>query len=332
MKKRLLTMLTGVVTAVMLVGCGGKISNDIITINKYKGLEIEEVAAIKVTEEDIEESILSTLYTYKDTIGITEGTVKDGDTVILDFLGKVDDVAFEGGEGVDYMLEIGSNTFIPGFEDALIGHDVGETFDIDVTFPENYTSAELAGKDAVFTITLDCIMPELTDDIVKMISTTETTVEELRNREKANIESSNEETAKNEMIQDMWIELIANCVVDEFPEADMTAMMEQIEGTYSSYAEIYGMETEDYVQKAYGVTMKQMAEDLLKQQYAIDLIAEKEEIELTVADYEKHLKEYAEQWGYDAETMEELVGHEALEKMFIQDRVGTFLYENCKIK
>ncbi len=321
-------------TMTMLVGCSGKISNDLITINKYKGLEVENVTVAEVSDEDVESSIQSTLYTIGTENVITDRAVQEGDFVVIDYVGTVDGVAFTGGTADDQTLEIGSDSYIDGFEDAIIGHKTGETFDINVTFPENY-SEDLSGKDAVFTITLDKIyewvVPELTDElVVSQLSTTATTIEEYRAEQKANLETSNKEAAESEFLSKVWNALLDNCVVEEFPEDELADMITGIEAQYGTVASMYGIDVDTFIQSYYGITEQEMAENLLKQRYAIELIAEKEEITLTVAEYEAELEEYASRWGYTSEEMEELVGHDELELMFIQERVGEWLVENCK--
>jgi len=194
MKKRIITLAAGVLTAVCMVGCGNKVSDDVLTINQYKGLEVKKVEAIKVTDEDIEASINSTLSTMSTRNEITDRPVQNGDLVTIDYLGKVDGVAFDGGADEGAELSIGSGQFIPGFEEAIVGHSVGEVFDIDVTFPENYTET-LAGKDAVFTITLhkieQVIVPELTEELLPKLSETATTIEEFKQEVKEDLEVQN---------------------------------------------------------------------------------------------------------------------------------------------
>lgn len=334
LKKLILALTVSVFAMTMLAGCNGKLSNDVITINKYKGLEVKDVTPVEITDADVESSIQSSLYTIGTKNPITDRTVQEGDFVVIDYVGKVDGVAFTGGTADDQTLEIGSDSYIDGFEDAIIGHKTGEVFDINVTFPDNY-SEELGGKDAVFTITLDeiyeWIVPELTDEIVAAeLSTTATTIEEYREEQKKSLETSNKEAADSEFLSKVWNALLENCVVEEFPEADLEEMLSEIESQYGSVASMYGVDVDTFIQQYYGITEQEMAENLLKQRYAIELIAEKEKITLTVTEYEAELEEYAARWGYTAEEVEELVGHDKLEMMFIQERVGEWLVENSK--
>ena len=170
MKKRLFAgLLAG---TMLLTACAGNtgIETDEIKISCYKGVEIEEVEKpAEITDEDVETAIQTTLEANATTTEITDRAVEEGDTVDINFVGKVDGEVFDGGSADNYSLVIGSGTFIDGFEDSIIGHNVGETFDWNGKFPEEYNE-ELAGKDCVFTITVNAItleeVPELNDEFV----------------------------------------------------------------------------------------------------------------------------------------------------------------------
>ena len=333
MKKKILALATGVVMALALAGCGKDISNDIITIKQYEALEVKKVLPVEVTDEDVEMSIQSTLQTKAIRTDVTDRPVQQGDIVTMDYLGKTDGVAFEGGTAENAELLIGSGQFIDGFEDALMGHSIGETFDINVTFPENYHE-ELAGKDAIFTITLHKIqveeVPELTEELVRELSATATTIEEYKAETKKYLELSNEETAQSELEQKVWQALIENCMIKEYPEDMMEAQLGIINEQYAVVASMYGMEVDEFLQQVYGITAEEMAQNLIKQQLAVELIAEKENLVLTLEDYENGLAEYAMQYGYDdPKEFEEMVGEEEMKKMLLQKRVGDWLMEHC---
>lgn len=331
MKKRILAFALCMIMAVSVVGCS--ISDGVITIKKYKNLKVEKVIPAKVTDEDIEMSIQSTLQTMATRIDVTDRPVQSGDVVTMDYLGKVDGVAFEGGTAKDAELLIGSQTFITGFEEAIVGHTVGETFDINVTFPKDYNK-ELAGKPAVFTITLHKIqvekVPELTEELVKELSATATTIEEYKKETRAYLELSNAETAQSELEQKVWQALIENCVIEEYPEDMMKAQLASIEEQYSMVASMYGMELDEFLKEVYGITSEEMAHNLIKQQLAVKLIAEKEKLTFTLEDYEAGLADYAMQYGYDdPEEFEETVGEEVIRNMLLQKQVGNWLMEKC---
>lgn len=334
MKKRILACIVAACTVLSLVGCGGEIKNDKIKITQYKGLEVDKVESAEVTDEDVEASIQSTLYTLSTTNEITDRPAQEGDEVTIDYAGKVDGVAFDGGTAEDQTITIGEGKFIDGFEEQIIGHNIGETFDINVTFPEGY-SEELGGKDAVFTITLDKIVeriiPELTEELLPQLSTTATTLDGYRAEVKKDLETSNAESAKSELEQLIWNSLIENCVIETYPEDKMKEVTSNIESQFTYMASYYGMEVSALIENYYGITLEEMVQNLIKQEFAVELIAEKEKLTLTAADYDKGLADYAEQYGYDdVEEFEEMVGKEELQKTLLQKRVGEFLMENCK--
>lgn len=338
MKKRMLALLISACAVLSLVGCRGNgVKDDVIEVKKYKGLEVDKVKTLEVTDEDIENSINSTLQSMSTTTEITDRAVENGDVVIIDYVGKVDGVEFEGGTAEGASLTIGSGQFIDGFEEAIIGHNIDEVFDINVTFPEEYHSEDLAGKDAVFTITLHKIqqvnVPELTEELVASLSATAKTIDAYKEEVKNDLQVSNEETAKSQLQQNVWRVLIDNCVIENYPEDTMKEMLESLNSQYGAYASMYGMEVEDFVKQMYGITLEDMAHELIKQELAVNLIAKKEGMVLTAEIYDKELAAYAERWGYEDPTeFEERVGRDQMEKMLLQNMVGEFLVENCKQK
>ena len=334
MKKRILALIMGVCLATSIVGCGKQISNDKITIKQYKGLEVEKSDPIKVTDEDVESSIQSTLSTMATYNDITDRPVQEGDLVTMDYVGTIDGVAFEGGTAEGANLEIGSGQYIPGFEDQLIGHSAGEQFDINVTFPEDYNE-ELGGKDAVFAITLhkvqEVIIPELTDELLPELGTEAKTVEEYKKQVKKDLETSNQETADTELEQKVWAALIENCVIDKYPEDKLQETISGIESEVSYVASMYNMSPSDFIKQYYGITSEEMAKNLIKQEYAIELIVEKEKMKLSNEDYEKGLQELATQYGYEnVDEFEEEAGAETAKQMILQKKVGKFLIDNAK--
>ena len=161
MKKKVVAILTGALAASMLLsGCAASkgLETDELKISMYKGVEVEEVEKPEeVTDEDVENTINATLQSNATIKEITDRAVESGDTATIDFVGKMDGEEFDGGSSTDYPLEIGSGQFIDGFEDSVIGHEIGETYDWNGKFPDNYDNTDLAGKDVVFTITVKSI-------------------------------------------------------------------------------------------------------------------------------------------------------------------------------
>lgn len=338
MKKKMIALLVGVCAAATLVACGNKgISNDKIKITQYKGLEVSEQVAAEVSDSDIEYSINSTLQTKSTETEITDRAVQEGDVAKIDYVGKKDGVEFEGGSATDYDLEIGSDSFIDGFEDGIIGHNIGETFDLNLKFPEEYkNNPDLAGADVVFTVTVKGIkvvnVPELTDELVKEFSETAKTVDEYREEVKKNLQESNEQAAQSTFESNVWMALIDNCTLDKYPKEDEEQIRTDIDSQYSSIASMYGVDVDTFIQQAFGVTADEMTTRMLKQKYAIELISEKEKLEVSDKDYEEGLAKFAEQYGYDdTAEFEEAIGKENLQDVILQQKVGDFLKDNCKI-
>lgn len=337
MKKRVLALIMAASMMAAFTGCGSKeISNDNIKISQYKGLEVEEVAAAEVTDEEIESSIQYTLEVTAAQYGIKDRAAQNGDKVIIDYVGKKDGEAFDGGTASDYALELGSGTFIPGFEEAIVGHMPGETFDINVTFPEDYQSESLAGQPVVFTITFDAIVPtELTDALATAIVGSETTVEEYKQTVKEDLEVSNAETAESSFENGVWTALINNCTVKKYDDEKLESWITVINDSYSMYASLYGMETDDYLNTYYGVTCEDLAKEQMCWEYAVELIAEKEKLTVSLEEYEERLTEEATQYGYEdpAEyetAYEEAYGEGKLEEYFLQQKVMEWLVDNSK--
>lgn len=327
MKKRILAGIVAVCTVLSLAGCSGEIKNDNIKITQYKELEVEKVEVAEVTDEEVESTIKSTLALE----GITDRAVASGDEVYFDYAGTMDGEAFEGGTAYGQFLVIGSGSFIPGFEDAIIGHTPGEDpFDINVTFPADYDQTDYAGKDAVFTITLYSILPELTDEWVASVSDKSKTVDEYRAQVKEDIRVSNEATAKQSLKDLALAAMVENCVVEKYPEDRLEELITDLDAYVEYLASQYQMEKEAYLEAA-GISVEEVAKEVLKQELAVALIAEKEKLTFTEEEYNKALEEYATQIGFaSAEECEEAYGKEEIKKVLLEDRVAEFLAENCK--
>lgn len=337
MKKRLTTIIAGICAVAMLGGCAGNagaLSNDNIKIKQYKGLEIEKVEAIEVTDEDVELSIQSDLETIATKTDITDRPAQLGDIATIDFEGKKDGVAFEGGAGTDYELELGSGQFIDGFEDGVVGHNIGETFDLDLTFPENYQSEELAGQAVVFTVTLKGLqeknVPELTVDVLSQLGTEAKTIEEYKAQIKSDLEKSNKESAESTLLASVWETLVENCEVKKFPEGMIDEYVADLKEQYSYYAQMYGMEIEEFFKQIFGMSAEEVAKTTATQELAMTLIAEKEDLTIEDKDYEAGVKDLASQYGYeDTEEFVKAYGEDSIRKALLQEKVGNFLVENC---
>lgn len=344
MKKKIIAAL--MIVSLMggsLMGCGNKeISNDYVKITQYKGLEVDKVEVTEVTDEDVESNIQSTLESYSTAEEVTDRAVENGDTATIDYTGKVDGEEFENGSGTDYPLVIGSGSFINGFEEAIIGHEKGETFDIDVTFPEDYNSEELAGKAAVFTIVLHkiekSIVPELNDEFVASVSEESTTVDEYKKEVKKTLQENNEKTAKETLENSVREALMNNTEVTKYPDDKVSESIKSMRIQYEQMAGYYGVEWEEFLTAYMGMTEEDFDEQLnetaktsVKGQLALELIAEKEKLEPSEKEYQEKYEQYAAEYGYESvDALIEAATEETLKEIALQEIVLGWLVDNCK--
>ena len=310
-------------------------AEDYITLGEYKNLKVE-VEKAEVTDEEVDDEIKFTLsYTEDAHDHIKEGVVKDGDTVNIDYVGTLDGEEFDGGSDEGYDLEIGSGSFIEGFEEGLIGKKVGETVDLNLTFPEDYTE-DLAGKDVVFTVTINYILAqkELDDELAKSLSDGEAnTVEEYRNVIKEDLLNQKLETQKSEASSKLIAEAVKNSTFKELPQELIDYLSHQIEDAYAYYAEMFGMSIEDMLVDNDGkpITIEEMATDSAKEMICIEAIANAENL-VSDDDLDAKYTEMAEEYGF--ENKDELFSYydsSDLKMEVLNNAVMDFLYENAEI-
>ena len=310
-------------------------------VSKYKGIEIKKVE-YNVTDEDIEHELHHMQEHNSRLISIEDRPVESGDTATIDFEGSVDGVPFEGGKAEKYDLEIGSNTFIPGFEDQVIGMKIDEEKDVKVKFPEEYFSKELAGKDAVFKVKVHEIkkkeLPELDDEFAKDVSEFDT-LKELKADIKAKQEKKNEERAKYET-QDAVIKALCEKTKVDIPsgmiEMETDNMLKEFEQRLSyqglkleQYFQMMG-KTEEEIRKEY----EPQAIEGIKSRLALEAVIKAEKIEATDKDIDEKMKEMAKNYG--KENDEEFLKNENVRNYIKQgiesEKAINFLVENAKIK
>lgn len=315
---------------------------DYVTLGEYKGLTVS-LDAMTVTDEDIDEAVRYNVQLAGALETLTEGTVEEGDTANIDYEGKLNGEAFDGGTAKGYDLEIGSDTFIEGFEDGLIGVAVGETVDIPLTFPENYMSEELAGKDVVFTVTVNEIkrMPELTDDLANTISEGEyTDAESYRNYIRTMLEESNESQKESYIKEELLTQVASLSEIKDYPQEMLDYGFNNMVSYYKDYAEEYSMEYEDFLSTFFGLTEEEFNEQVtaavkqnLQQELFLKAIAEAEGFEISDEEYTAGCETYAQENGY--ETSEELIaayGESVIRISLLQDKVLDFLMDNAVIE
>lgn len=310
-----------------------------VTLGDYKGLEVTKLDET-VTDEEIEEQLKSQQARLAELV-VKEDAIVEGDTAVIDFEGFVDEVAFEGGAGTDYALEIGSNSFIPGFEEQLVGLKTGDAKDVEVTFPEEYHAAELAGKPAVFKVTIKEVkgkeLPELNDDFAKEVDAEVEGIDGLRAKLKeAAAEQKKQSSAQN--LRDDLVEVAAANATIDIPEAMIQSETDRMLQEFGQRLEQQGMNLDLYYQfsgQDEAALRAQMAEDAktrVKVSLTLEAIALKEELQASEEDITAELEKMATQFNMAAEDIKKaLGGTEVLANDLRFQKTVEFLVENAKI-
>lgn len=311
-----------------------------VKLGKYKGVKIDKIDA-EVTEEDVMAEINKERENNARNITVEDRPVKDGDMTTLDFEGFVDGEAFEGGKGENYPLTIGSGAFIPGFEEQLVGAEIGKEVEVKVTFPEDYQAENLRGKDAVFKCTVKEIkekeLPELDDEFASEVSEFET-LAEYKEDVKKNLAEKKEKDAKNAR-EDAAIKAAVEVSEMEIPEAMLETQQRQMVDEFAQRITMQGLSMEQYFQFT-GTNYQQMVEQVkpqakerIKSRLVLEAIAKAENIEATEEDYEKELETMAEVYQMEVDKVKELMG-EREKKNIMQDlavrKAAEFVAENAK--
>lgn len=297
-----------------------------VTLGAYKGIEVEK-QEYNVTDEMVEAEIQKEREKIASTVEVTGRAVADGDKVNLDYSGSVDGVKFDGGTAENQELTIGSGMFIPGFEEQMVGMNVGEEKDITVTFPEQYHSEELAGKEAVFHVKVNAIeetvLPEVDDEFAKDVSEFDT-IAELRADKRKKLEEAAELRAKNQRENELIEKACENAAV-EIPEAMIERQMDHILNDIRYRLSMQGISLEDYC-KYTGTSIedmrKEMREDAakrVKSQLVLEAIGKAEAVEAAAEEIEEKLNEYAAQFGDKAESFKTGLTDE--DKLYFADQI-----------
>ena len=290
-----------------------------ITVTEYKGLTATK-DAVEITDEAVDAEIESVRKRNARTIDVTDRAVEDGDNVIFDFDGYVDGVAFEGGKAEKHDLLIGSGNFIPGFEDQIIGKNIGEKFDVVVTFPEDYHAAELAGKEAVFKCFIHEIkkseMPEFDDEFVKDVSEFDT-VDEYKASVKANL-TEKAEKAEDSKVDDQLIKAVSEKIEGEIPEVMFENEAENCIRDYENRLRYQGMDLETFM-KYTGQTVETLktqfrpqAEQNVKTRLALEYIAKAENLTATEEDIATEYQKIADAYGIEVEKVKASIDADAI--------------------
>ena len=311
-----------------------------IKIGDYKGVEIEKIDTT-VTDEDVMAEILKDQKENGRKIDVTDRAAQMDDEVTINFEGFVDDVAFEGGKDENYKLTLGSHSFIDTFEDQIVGKNIGDKFDVNVTFPEEYHVEDLKGKPAVFKVELLAIstleLPELDDEFASDVSSFETFAEYKEDKKKT-LEVKKEEQAKREK-QSKVVEKIAEAAEVEIPEAMIKYNQERIMNEMSQRMMYQGLQMEQYLQLM-GTTKEEFLERVkpdaiarIKTSLVLEAVAAAENIVASDDDVDAEIQDMATQYQMKPEELKDMIGAPELEnikKDIASRKALEFLGENCK--
>ena len=317
----------------------------------YSGINIEEyvkvadytkveakTTKVKVTEKEVQQEIDRRLDAKKTSKNVKSGVVKNGDTVNIDYVGSIDGVKFEGGEEKGRDLEIGSHTFIPGFEEGLIGAKVGTTTNVKVRFPDDYMQPDLAGKNAIFAVKINSMeqvtIPPLDNDFVTANSDVSTVAEYKKLVEQEVLAQKEEAYNLNEMNK-MWTKFIDKCKIkkDEngkelYPEEQLQTLIEDTKAFYEEVASNNNVSVEDYAKQMFGLDkatfdeqIKEYAKIMIKEQMVVYYIAEKEGIEVSRDEYDQYVEDTLKGYGYTADSFKEANSGKSYEEIEGKEKV-----------
>ncbi|MBR9947714.1 trigger factor [Clostridiaceae bacterium Marseille-Q4145] len=293
-----------------------------VTLGEYKGIQVEK-APVEVTEEEIQAEVDKEREANSRTVTVEDRAVQKGDIATIDFEGFVDGVAFDGGKGENYDLEIGSNTFIPGFEDQLVGAEIGKELDVNVTFPEEYGAKELAGKAAVFKCKVNGIkvkeLPDADDEFAQEVSEFDT-LDAYKEDIKANLLKKKEEEAQR-VKEDAVIGKIIEGAQMEIPEAMVEYQTQQMLDDFGRRMQSQGLSLEQYFQftgmteDQYKEQMKPRALQNIQSRLVLEAVAAAEKLEATEEDLDAEYAKMAEQYKLDVEKVKEIFGEYQKEEL-----------------
>lgn len=293
-----------------------------VKLGEYKGVEVTKIDT-EVSDEEVETELNNERERNARTITVEDRAIQSGDTAVIDFEGFADGKAFEGGKGENHNLEIGSGSFIPGFEDQLIGKNSGDEVEVNVTFPEDYHAEDLKGKDAVFKVKIHEVkakeLPEADDEFAQDVSEFDT-IAEYRDSIRKKLEERKADMAKNEQKQEA-IDKIVEASEMELPDAIVLTRADEIINQFAQQLAQQGLSMDQYMQYA-GTDIDQLRDSVrpeavtrIKNQLVIDAIAKAENIEITDAEVEEELKKMAEMYNMELDKLKGYMTEEETENM-----------------
>ncbi len=337
-----LVMCMTLVFTMTFTSCGNSYSNvdieDYIDVYDYSKMETEPIS-VSVSDSDVEEEIQSRLEENKTVTDSKEGTVEDGDTINIDYTGSIDGKKFSGGEETGRDLTIGSGTFIDGFESGLIGAKVGTTKNIKVTFPDDYSDSDLAGKNAVFAVKINSkeveTIPELDEDFVKEHSDVDT-VEEYKKEVKKELKEEKEAEALDEKKTEIWNTLISESTMkkdddgnEKYPEEQIKEVEDQMKALYEDMAKDQNMSLSDYLKQfnmtedTFNEQVEEYAKSKVKRDMIMYYIADKEDIKISRSDKKEYVKNVLALYGFTEETYKKANNGKSYESVAGKDTIKT---------
>lgn len=340
MKKKLLGLALAVVSCFALTACGGDEGKELQDVNLTKYLQLGEYTGVEISpqleevaEADVETGVENLYMSQYEGEGITDRTVENGDITYIHFAGYKDDVAFEGGTGETY-LKIGSGTFIPGFEEGLIGVATGEEIDLPLTFPKDYHSAELAGQSVVFKVTVDYILPELTDEIVASFGNEEyATVDAMETYIRAALQEEVDDNNYDTIVRLAMQKIIADTTFKEVPEYLIEQQKTILEGQLATTLQGSNIDIETYLTVFYGTSLDALAEANVKERMVIQAIANENGIEVTDEELEAELESIAVDYGV---TNDQILAMMGTDRAYYREymygvKVYEYIYQNTVV-
>lgn len=312
-----------------------------VKLGDYKNLEVSVEESKEVTNAEVDEKIERERNNLAELV-LKEDAAVEGDTVVIDFVGSVDGVEFDGGKGDNFSLELGSGQFIPGFEDQLVGKKAGETVKVNVTFPEDYQSADLAGKDATFVTTIHEVkakeVPELDDELAKDIDEEVETLDELKAKYRKELEAT-KETAYNDAVEAAAIDLaVANAEIVELPEEMIHDEVQRAMQEFMGNMQRQGISSEMYFQLT-GTTEEDLrkqyeadADKRVKTNLVIEAVAKAEGFEATDEEIEKEISDLATEYKMEAEQVRSLLSPDMLKHDIAMKKAVNVITDSVKVK
>lgn len=306
-----------------------------VTLGDYKGVTVEKTIQ-SVTDEDVQNEIDNALANYPVEV---DQAAKEGDTVNIDYVGKIDGEEFDGGSDQGADLKLGSGKFIDGFEDGLIGARKGETRTLNLTFPEDYTQ-DLAGKAVEFTVTVNAVKEPLSEPTDQWVADNIEGYDNIADY-KAGIrseqEESNEQTAENQVRYAAWTQVIDNCTINEYPETLVEVGKKLYEQQVETYAKYAGMELDAYIessgltQEEYKSNMEEYGKNVAAQALVCQAICDKEGFAIGDDDYQKALQDMLTEYGCTEDELIQTYGQDNVEQSIMLNRVSNLILENANV-